>query len=83
MLRRLFGLLFLYSTSVFTQNTTDSNSVDRLYLEDQIYFGVNYNFMYDKPDGIIQRNFSYGLNGGLIKDIPYGSTNFSFNTLNV
>ncbi|MBU2997228.1 PorT family protein [Cellulophaga baltica] len=52
------------------QEYTNSKTVDSKYLEDQIYFGLNYNFMNDKPSDVTQRNFSYGLQLGVIRDIP-------------
>lgn len=52
------------------------NSVvsDHNYLEDQLYFGVNYNFMLDYPEAVLKRNFSYGLQGGIIKDLPINTS---------
>ncbi|HLT51103.1 MAG TPA: porin family protein [Arenibacter sp.] len=44
---------------------TDAN-----YLEDQFYVGLTYNFLMDLPTDGAQRNLSYGLQGGFIKDIP-------------
>ena len=46
---------------------------DLKYLEDQFYLGITYNFILNKPDGVNQSNFSYGLKGGFIKDIPLNS----------
>lgn len=43
---------------------------DNKYLEDQLYFGIGYNFLLDKPEVVIQRNLSYNLQLGFIKDIP-------------
>ena len=43
---------------------------DNAYLEDQFYLGVTYNLLLNKPEGITQRNLSYGIMGGIIKDIP-------------
>lgn len=50
--------------------------VDSQYLEDQFYVGLTYNFLMDLPTDVSQRNLSYGLRGGFIKDIPidYGRT---------
>lgn len=49
--------------------SNESNSGER-YLEDQFYLGVTYNFILNKPDGLKQRNLSYGLHAGFIRDIP-------------
>lgn len=43
---------------------------DARYLEDQFYVGLTYNFLMDLPAEVAQRNLSYGLHGGFIKDIP-------------
>lgn len=43
---------------------------DSLYLEDQFYLGITYNLFLNKPTGVTQRNLSYGLQGGYIRDIP-------------
>ena len=40
------------------------------YFEDQFYLGLTYNFVRNNPDGTDQRNLSYGLLAGIIKDIP-------------
>jgi hypothetical protein len=39
-------------------------------LEDQFYLGLTYNFTTKLPADVSQRNLSYGLQGGFIKDIP-------------
>jgi hypothetical protein len=41
------------------------------YLEDQFYAGFGYNVLLGKPDGVVQRNLSYNLQAGFIKDIPF------------
>lgn len=40
------------------------------YFEDQFYLGVSYNFVLNTPADFNQRNLSYGLQAGVIKDIP-------------
>ena len=52
--------------SGFAQDST----LDSKYLEDQFYMGITYNFLLHKPENATQRNLSYGLNAGVIKDIP-------------
>ena len=64
-------------------NAQDSISnykpVDLKYLEDQFYIGVAYNAIVNKPDNVIQRNLSYNLQLGFIKDIPINlDRNFGF-----
>ncbi len=64
----LFVLPFLIHGQQLNINNTDD--VDEKYLEDQIYVGLDYNFMTSKPSDVTQRNFSYGLQLGVIRDIP-------------
>ncbi len=66
----VFLLLFFISLPVISQENDIQDGFDDKYLEDQIYIGVGYNFLLDKPDAVIQRNLSYNLQLGLIKDIP-------------
>ncbi|TLP82316.1 porin family protein [Maribacter sp. ACAM166] len=52
-----------------------NDSIDhRRYFEDQFYLGLSYNFLLSPPEGSNQRNLSYGLQGGFIKDIPLNRT---------
>jgi hypothetical protein len=44
--------------------------VDSLYREDQIYFGITYNILSGKPDGIGSSQFSGGFHTGFIRDFP-------------
>jgi len=68
-MKKLVFLFFLFFTSiVFSQR--DSLQIGERYLEDQIYFGVTYNQLYDQPTLVRGSGFSYGLNVGYIKDIP-------------
>ena len=52
----------------------DLNRSGSKYLEDQFYMGITYNFLLNNPTDFTQRNLSYGLHGGIIKDIPLNST---------
>ncbi|MDX1326537.1 MAG: porin family protein [Arenibacter sp.] len=54
----------------FAQEVVIRDEQDRKFLEDQFYLGVTYNFLWDLPEEVEQRNLSYGLQGGFIKDIP-------------
>jgi hypothetical protein len=63
--------IVMFSTAFATGQVLDSNQKeDRKYLEDQFYLGLTYNFATKLPSGVSQRNLSYGLQGGFIKDIP-------------
>ena len=54
----------------FPQAQVGETMVDSLYREDQFYIGANYNFLFSKPSGVTQRNLSYGIQLGIIRDIP-------------
>jgi len=72
-------LLFLTGQCLVSQETTTENGLDNKYLEDQLYFGIGYNFLLDTPSNVIQRNLSYNLQLGIIKDIPLNQArNFGF-----
>ena len=75
-----YVLLFLMGTIAFqswAQEIPESTPVYENYLEDQFYLGVTYNLLLNKPTDITQRNLSYGIMGGIIKDIPLnGDRNF-------
>ncbi len=70
MIRPLLTLLPFICATLSAQVGADSAQVDTKYLEDQFYVGLTYNFVLNKPKGVTQRNLSYGLMGGFIKDIP-------------
>ena len=59
--------VFFYSTLSSQEIIT---KVDDSYLEDQFYMGITYNLLLKQPSGVSQRNLSYGLQFGFIKDIP-------------
>lgn len=48
----------------------EDDGIDQNYLEDQFYTAIAYNFLINRPEGVVQRNFSYNLQLGFIKDIP-------------
>jgi len=70
MVRFLPFLLFATSFALSAQPNSGTYLEDSNYLEDQFYIGITYNFLFNKPEGVAQRNLSYGLQGGFIKDIP-------------
>lgn len=68
-----YVLLFLMGIATvqsWSQEAALSTVDDDKYLEDQFYMGVTYNLLLNKPTDITQRNLSYGIMGGIIKDIP-------------
>lgn len=62
-------VLFLVVIQSNAQEVLDTLDNPR-YFEDQFYVGLSYNFILNHPEGSNQRNLSYGLQGGIIKDIP-------------
>jgi hypothetical protein len=70
---KLFLLVFVSSLPILGCAQALSNSSESRYFEDQFYFGVTYNFVRNKPDDVAQRNLSYGVQLGVIKDIPLNS----------
>ncbi len=48
----------------------DSTVIDHKYKEDQIYLGVSYNILLDRPEDVKQNNLSRGIQFGVIKDMP-------------
>lgn len=70
MKRILFWILLLITLISHAQVIPDTTLQDTSYLEDQFYIGLTYNFLVHKPENVNQRNLSYGLQGGFIKDIP-------------
>jgi len=70
----VLGLIILCTLGVYSQSSQELNKGDSKYLEDQFYLGITYNFLLDKPTDFTQRNLSYGLQGGIIKDIPLNSS---------
>ncbi|MDF0707553.1 porin family protein [Flagellimonas okinawensis] len=76
MLRTLQAIFFIVclflSVNIMAQgNDEPIKVVDERYLEDQFYIGVGYNVLFERPDELNQRNLSYNLQTGFIKDIPF------------
>ena len=67
------AFISLFSLGLNAQTPQEFNTPDPNYLEDQFYLGLTYNFLLDKPADFKQTNLSYGLQGGIIKDIPLNS----------
>ena len=45
--------------------------VDSLYREDQVYIGVTFNLLLNKPDGVSQNGLSGSMQVGFIRDMPF------------
>jgi len=61
----LIGIQFLSA-----QQSNESKDLDSLYREDQIYFGITYNILGNKSQGMSQNGFSGGFHLGIIRDFP-------------
>ena len=77
----VFGFLFLsfgyaqeqdtlVKQSVAKKFTLFENPVDSLYREDQFYFGIMFDLLSKKPNGMRQSGFSGGMQLGYIRDMP-------------
>ncbi|WP_149276693.1 porin family protein [Pareuzebyella sediminis] len=71
---RIIIIFVLLSMRLSAQVYPDSVLQDTKYLEDQFYLGVTYNILLNKPENVSQRNLSYGLQAGFLKDIPLNAT---------
>ena len=75
----LIGFFCLTTLSVVSQDVDDEELFDSKYLEDQFYAAIAYNFLQNRPEGVIRRNLSYNIQFGFIKDIPLNAKrNFGF-----
>jgi len=70
---KYFCLVLMLGFAINLCAQQNSEVEDLKYLEDQFYLGITYNLILNKPEGVKQSNFSYGLQGGIIKDIPLNS----------
>ncbi len=64
----VFSCTFFYAQE--QQVTTQADSIDVDYREDQFYFGVAYNLLGNKPENLAQNGFSTGIQLGYIRDFP-------------
>ncbi len=62
--------LILISTSHFAQEKFEFTAIDSLYREDQIYVGISYNTLQNKPSGSISGRFTPSFSFGVIRDMP-------------
>jgi hypothetical protein len=65
-----FYLLLSLLTFGQVQDTLQKNVIDSLYREDQIYIGLTYNIMDNRPIDLKQNFFSPGINFGFLRDFP-------------
>ncbi len=67
MKKLLFFFFIGCSSIVFSQK--DSLQLGSKYAEDQLYFLISYNQLFDQPSLVKGSGFSYGLSGGFMKDL--------------
>ncbi|WP_025741079.1 porin family protein [Aquimarina pacifica] len=70
-------ILILFCLQVFVsfgqgveQDSIGTEVVDSLYREDQFYFGVTFNLLFNRPEDINQSGFSGGMHMGFLRDMP-------------
>jgi len=68
--KKNYLLTFLFFTLSFYSQEELNESVDSLYREDQIYFGITYNTLINTPESLTQTDFSPGFSLGIIRDFP-------------
>jgi len=71
-LATIFFSMGAFYASAQSDNTADASNLTK-YLEDQFYIGLGYNVLLNRPDDVVQRNLSYNLQFGFIKDLPLNS----------
>jgi len=69
-MKRFILLIVFMSLCLNVKAQIAKDSIDSKYLEDQIYLGLTYNLLLNKPANIAQNGFSGGFSFGFIKDIP-------------
>jgi len=68
----LYILTALCALTTFAQDVVvqDTQVVDSLYREDQVYIGITFNLLSNKPSGFEQNGLSAGIQAGFIRDFP-------------
>jgi len=66
----LFFIFIICQHSVLSQEEPSTIVVDSIYKEDQLYVGMTYNLLVNRPSDINQSGFSSGFHLGFIKDMP-------------
>lgn len=66
----IFPFLLCYQTISAQDEIVEYTVVDSLYREDQVYVGVTFNLISNKPDGISQNGLSGSMQLGFIRDMP-------------
>ena len=66
----IFTGYFLFCFSLCSAQEVAEKDIDSLYREDQLYAGITYNLLSQKPIAVAQSGFSFGFHFGFIRDIP-------------
>ena len=67
-MKKLIFFFFIGCSSIsFSQK--DSLQLGSKYAEDQLYFLISYNQLFDQPSLVKGSGFSYGLSAGFMKDL--------------
>jgi hypothetical protein len=67
------AVLFFLLISLSSFSQKDSLDIDAKYLEDQLFFAVSYNTLFDSSVNLEENGFSFGMSTGFMKDIPLNS----------
>ena len=67
-MKKLFFFFFIGLTSV-VYSQKDSLQLGSRYAEDQLYFMISYNQLFNQPAMVKGSGFSYGLSTGFMKDL--------------
>ena len=73
MKRIIIGIILIFfglNDTIAQEETVRDTIPDEQYREDQLYIGVTYNIIQNRPSGISQNNLSNGLHFGVIRDFP-------------
>lgn len=66
----ILGFFLVLSVLTYGQDTIQVRVVDSLYREDQLYVGLTYNILDNRPKDLKQNFFSPGINFGFLRDFP-------------
>ena len=69
-MKKILILFILLFTIRLIAQVDMVKSVDSLYREDQIYIGIAYNLINNKPEGLAQTGLSPAIQLGFIRDMP-------------
>lgn len=68
-MKKFILFLIVLCVSLQAPGQKDSLQLGDRYSEDQVYFLISYNQLFDQPSELSGSGFSYGVSGGFIKDI--------------